>query len=200
MTGTRISFLSFVVNMHALLGWKCIRHLRSHIDPVIIMSDIYAKISVYEIKIDTLNAPLIFGKNGAISCKICHFYKCVYYISAKIILVPSALIFVGEWLQRQWHFWAWPLYILFKRDCRHRMHCLVFTDTDLYSLTKGKAYLANQRWRRSTCLRDQCYDVGCHPCYSVLFWICVGKQCIFTELSVKLLLKAMENTPKPLTR
>ena len=44
------------------------------------------------------------------------------------------------------------------------MHCLVFTDTDLYSLTKGKAYLANQRWRRSMCLRDQCYDVGCHPC------------------------------------
>ena len=24
------------------------------------------------------------------------------------------------------------------------MHCLVFTDTDLYSLLKGKAYLANQ--------------------------------------------------------
>ena len=43
------------------------------------------------------------------------------------------------------------------------MHCLVFTDTDLYSLTKGKAYLANQRWRRSTCLRDQCYDLGCNP-------------------------------------
>ena len=44
------------------------------------------------------------------------------------------------------------------------MHCLVFTDTDLYSLTKGKSYLAKQKWRRSTCLRDQCYDVGCHPC------------------------------------
>ena len=44
------------------------------------------------------------------------------------------------------------------------MHCLVFTDTDLCSLTKGKAYLASQRWRRSMCLRDQCYDVGCHPC------------------------------------
>ena len=44
------------------------------------------------------------------------------------------------------------------------MHCLVFTDTDLYSLTKGKPYLAKQKWRRSTCLRDQCYDVGCHPC------------------------------------
>ena len=43
------------------------------------------------------------------------------------------------------------------------MHCLVFTDTDLYSLTKGKSYLAKQTWRRSTCLRDQCYDVGCHP-------------------------------------
>ena len=49
------------------------------------------------------------------------------------------------------------------------MYCLVFTDTDLYSLTKGKAYLANQRWRRSTCLRDQCYDVGCHPWYSTVF-------------------------------
>ena len=43
------------------------------------------------------------------------------------------------------------------------MHCLVFTDTDLYSLTKGKSYLLKQKWRRSTCLRDQCYDVGCHP-------------------------------------
>ena len=43
------------------------------------------------------------------------------------------------------------------------MHCLVFTDTDLYSLTKGKSYLAKHKWRRSTCLRDQCYDVGCHP-------------------------------------
>ena len=44
------------------------------------------------------------------------------------------------------------------------MHCLVCTDTDLYSLTKGKSYLATQKLRRSTCLRDQCYDVGCHPC------------------------------------
>ena len=73
------------------------------------MSDIFAKISVYKIKMPgTLNAPLIFhqqimvmddtniGKNGDISCKICHFYKCVYYISAKIILVSSASIFVGE--------------------------------------------------------------------------------------------------------
>ena len=77
--------------------------------------------------------------------------------------MSSTSIIVGEWLQRQGHFWVWPLYILFKSYGRHRMHCLVFTDTDLYSLTKGKAYLANQRWRRSTCLRDQWYDVGCHP-------------------------------------
>ena len=35
-------------------------HLRSHIDPVISVSNIYAKISVYEIKIGTLNVPLIF--------------------------------------------------------------------------------------------------------------------------------------------
>ena len=46
------------------------------------------------------------------------------------------------------------------------MRCLVFTDTDLYSLTKGEAYLANQVWRRFARLRDQCYDVGCHPCIS----------------------------------
>ena len=48
------------------------------------------------------------------------------------------------------------------------MHCLVLTDTELYSLTKRKSYLAKQKWRRSTCLRDQCYDVGCHPCYDRL--------------------------------
>ena len=77
--------------------------------------------------------------------------------------MSSASIFVGAWLQRQGHILAWPLYILFKSDGRHRMHCLVFTDTDLYSLTKGKSYLAKQKWRRSTCLQDQCYDVGCHP-------------------------------------
>ena len=64
-------------------------------------------------------------------------------------------------------FLGWPLYILFKSDGRHRMHCLVFTDTNLYSLTKGKSYLAYQRWRRSTCSRDICYDVGCHLCYMI---------------------------------
>ena len=52
----------FTVNMHVLWAWKCIRHLRSHIDPVISVSNIYAKISVYEIKIGTLNVPLIFDQ------------------------------------------------------------------------------------------------------------------------------------------
>ena len=33
------------------------------------------------------------GKNGDISSRVCHFYKCVYYISAKIIPVSSASIF-----------------------------------------------------------------------------------------------------------
>ena len=63
------------------------------------------------------------------------------------------------------------------------MHCLVFTDTDLYSLTKGKSYLAKQKWRRSTCLRDQCYDVGCHPCKrdAVNFKVLVSSnfRCLF---------------------
>ena len=39
---------------------ECVRYLRSHIDPVISVSDICAKISVYKIKFGTLNAPLIF--------------------------------------------------------------------------------------------------------------------------------------------
>ena len=56
------------------------------------------------------------------------------------------------------------------------MHCLVFTDTDLYCPTKGKSYLAKQKWRRSTCLRDQCCDVGCHPCKmeEIPFWVQIG--------------------------
>ena len=152
------------MHVSVLFGWKCVQHLRRHIDPFISVSDIYAKISVYEIKIGTLNAALILHQQimvindsqGELLTTIIQilvrmvilaFYKCVHYTSAKIILVPSASIFVGEWLQSQGHLWAWPLYILFKSDVRHRMHCLVFTDTDLYSLTKGKAYFANQRWR-----------------------------------------------------
>ena len=57
------------------------------------------------------------------------------------------------------------------------MHCLYFTDTDLYSLTKGKSYLAKQKWRLSVCLRDQCYDVGCHPwhCYHTKLHVLTAK-------------------------
>ena len=85
------------------------------------------------------------------------------WVTAKIILVSPASILVGEWLQRQRHIGAWPLYILFKCDVRHRLHCFVCTDTHLFNFTKGKTDLVNQRWRRTTCLKHQCYDVGCYP-------------------------------------
>ena len=85
------------------------------------------------------------------------------WVTAKIILVSPASILVGEWLQRQRHIGAWPLYILFKCDVRHRLHCFVCTDTHLFNFTKGKTDLVNQRWRRTTCLQHQCYDVGCYP-------------------------------------
>ena len=90
------------------------------------------------------------------------------WVTAKIILVSPASILVGECLQRQRHIGAWPLYILFKCDVRHRLHCFVCTDTHLFNFTKGKTDLVNQRWRRPTCLKHQCYDVGCYPCYLVL--------------------------------
>ena len=81
------------------------------------VSDIYAKISVYEIKIGTLNAPLIFHQQIMVvndsqeellttitqilvilvildvHVKYVIFHKCVHYISAKIIIVSSASIF-----------------------------------------------------------------------------------------------------------
>ena len=85
------------------------------------------------------------------------------WVTAKIILVSPASILVGEWLQRQRHIGARPLYILFKCDVRHRLHCFVCTDTHLFNFTKGKTDLVNQRWRRTTCLQHQCYDVGCYP-------------------------------------
>ena len=85
------------------------------------------------------------------------------WVTAKIILVSPASILVGEWLQRQRHIGTWPLYILFKCDVRHRLHCFVCTDTHLFNFTKGKTDLVNQRWRRTTCLKHQCYDVGCYP-------------------------------------
>ena len=87
------------------------------------------------------------------------------WVTAKIILVSPASILVGEWLHRQRHIGAWPLYILFKCDVRHRLHCVVCTDTHLFNFTKGKTDLVNQRWRRTTCLQHQCYDVGCYPWY-----------------------------------
>ena len=90
------------------------------------------------------------------------------WVTAKIILVSPASILVGEWLQRQRHIGAWPLYILFKCDVRHSLHCFVCTDTHLFNFTKGKTDLVNQRWHRPTCLKHQCYDVGCYPC--IMWW------------------------------
>ena len=106
----------------------------------------------------------MIGESG---CKICYFYRHVRYISAKIIIVYSASIFVGEWLQRQRHFWARPLHILSKCDVQYRLHCLVLTVNSLYNFTKGKTYLVNERWRLSTCLQHPCYDAGVYPCYQV---------------------------------
>ena len=96
-------------------------------------------------------------------------------VTAKSILVSPASKLVGEWLQRQRHFWAWSLYVLSKWDDRHRMHCLFLTD--MYNLTKGKPYRVNQRWRHTMCLQHPCYDVGCTPelymiwCATFLMWV-----------------------------
>ena len=59
MTGPEYHFS--VLSSTCITFWaECVRHLRSNFDPIISASDIGAKISVYEIKIGTLNAPLIF--------------------------------------------------------------------------------------------------------------------------------------------
>ena len=104
------------------------------------------------------------------------------WVTAKIILVSPASILVGEWLQRQRHIGAWPLYILFKCDVRHCLHCFVCTDTHLFNFTKGKTDLVNQRWRRTTCLKHQCYDVGCYPCE---YWDTFRKLYFFKGLLKK---------------
>ena len=101
------------------------------------------------------------------------------WVTAKIILVSPASILVGEWLQRQRHIGAWPLYILFKCDVRHHLHCFVCTDTHLFNFTKGKTDLVNQRWRRTTCLQHQCYDVGCYPCPVRCFLLTVPRRYFF---------------------
>ena len=123
------------------------------------------------------------GKTGDSSCKYVMFYKCVHYISAKIILVSSASIFVDEWLQRQGHFWVWPLYILSKCDVRHRLHCFVSTDIYLYNLTKGKPYRVIQRWRRSTCLRHHCW-----LSFFFYLFICFVSVFVFVVLFLTLLI------------
>ena len=107
------------------------------------------------------------------------------WVTAEIILVSPASILVGEWLQRQRHIGAWPLYILFKCDVRHRLHCFVCTDTHLFNFTKGKTDLVNQRWRRTTCLKHQCYDVGCYPCILMGFKNVTLTSCYILQKTVE---------------
>ena len=65
MTGPEYHFS--VLSSTFIAFWaECVRHLRSHIDPIISVSDSSAKISVYEIKIGTLNAALIFHQQKTV--------------------------------------------------------------------------------------------------------------------------------------
>ena len=104
------------INMHNsvmfainLLGCKCFRHLCHQIYAAISVCDIYAKISVNEIKIGTFECSFSpqspnnvyerelrtsanynhtnTGKTKGSSCKIGYFCKRVHNISAKITLV-----------------------------------------------------------------------------------------------------------------
>ena len=96
------------------------------------------------------------------------------------MLVSPVSILVGEWLQMQRHFWAWPLYVWAKWDVRHHLHCLVLTDTYLYNLTEEKTYHVYQRWRHTTCLQHPCFDVGCYPWIFPSFCrIVFEKSCMF---------------------
>ena len=103
----------------------------------------------------------------------------------RIILAVTRLDICGWMIIKATAFLAWPLYILFKCDVRHHLHCLVLRDTNLYKFTKGKTYLVNQRWRHSTCLQHPCYDVGCYPCLNPIRWI---KDVCSVEISLILVL------------
>ena len=133
------------------------------------MSDIYAKISVYEIKIGTLNAPLILQQQimvmndsqGELLTTITQILVRLVILAVKYVIfinvyttsllksslcLPLRYLWANDYkdkgISRRGH------YIFCSRVIfSNRMYCLVFTDTDLCSLTKGKAYLANKRWR-----------------------------------------------------
>ena len=145
------------------------------------MSDIYAKISVYEIKIGTLNTSLILQQQvmvmndsqGELLTTITQILVRLVILAVKYVIfinVYTTSLLKSSLCLPLRYLWANDYkgkgisghYIFCSRvNFSHRMQCLVFTDTDLCSITKGKAYLANKRWRRSTCLRDQWYGVGC---------------------------------------
>ena len=66
MKCVNIKLLDLLGCFHYILNAPRIRHLRSHIDPVVSVSNIYAKINVYEIKISTLNVSLIFHQQNMV--------------------------------------------------------------------------------------------------------------------------------------
>ena len=150
-----------------MLCWKSFRHLCHHIYAIISVYDIYAKISVYDIKICALNAPLIFQivfmneSWGQLLTKITQILVRLGILDVKYVifinvyttsLLKSSLfhslrylwvnVYKGKGISGCDH------YINFKWDIRHRLHCLVSTDTYLFNHTQGKSYLLNQRWRR----------------------------------------------------
>ena len=47
-------------------------------------------------------------------------------------------------------------------DVRHRLHCLVLIDTNLYNVTRGKNLPCKSKMA-SYYMQHPCYDVGCYP-------------------------------------
>ena len=103
----------------------------------------------------TLEQNIIITPRNAVAFIIIH-PQISKQVTAKFILMPPASILVGEWLQRQRHFWALSLFVRSKWDVRHRLHCLVLTDTYLFNLSKGNqskiapyyVFATSMLWRR----------------------------------------------------
>ena len=83
----------------------------------------------------------------------------------RIILAVTCFDICGWMIVKATAVLGVPIIYSVKCDVRHRLHCSILTDTNLYKFTKGKTNLVNQRWRHTTCLQHPCYDVGCYPCF-----------------------------------
>ena len=123
--------------------------------------------------------------------------------TAKIILVSPTSILVGEWLQRQQHFWAWSLYVLSKCNVRHRLHYLVLTDTYFINFTKEKNLLCKSKmapyyvfatlmlWRRLLPL----YKTAKEYIYrNILYWNLFPR---FNKITIKSKLEVCKNFRVP---